>query len=376
MKKSSIATKTTRRLSRALHPRRRSLPGAAPGTMVADPEAHPPSIHVACYDSGAIEEFGDIDVAGAIALRGRRRVVWIDVSGLADLSVIEQIGQAFGLHSLAMEDVVNAHQRPKVEDFENTVFMVARMLVPERGVETEQVSLFLGSDFLITFQERPGDCLQPVRERMRRDHTRLRQSGPDYLAYALIDAVIDGYYPVLEAYGEEIEQLEDEVLANPDPSQIDRLHQVKRDLLALRRAVWPTREMVHAMERGENRLIDDATRLYLRDCYDHAIQLMDVVETYREIASGLLDVYLSSMSAKMNEVMKVLTIIATIFIPLSFVVGLYGMNFDTSSPWNMPELHYRYGYPAVLLFMAVAAGGLIFWFKRRGWLKGDGPRGG
>ncbi|MDA0220761.1 MAG: magnesium/cobalt transporter CorA [Proteobacteria bacterium] len=371
MKKSSIARKTTRRLSRALHPRRRSLPGAAPGTMVADPEAHPPSIHVACYDSEAIEEFDDIDVAGAIALRGRRRVVWIDVAGLADVSVIEQIGQAFGLHSLAMEDVVNAHQRPKVDDFENTVFMVARMLVPERGVETEQVSLFLGSDFLITFQERPGDCLQPVRERMRREHTKLRQSGPDYLAYALIDAVIDGYYPVLEAYGEQIEQLEDEVLADPRPSQIDRLHQVKRDLLALRRAVWPTREMVHAMERDDSPLVSDTTRIYLRDCYDHAIQLMDVVETYREIASGLLDVYLSSMSAKMNEVMKVLTIIATIFIPLSFVVGLYGMNFDTSSPWNMPELHYRYGYPAVLLFMAIAAGGLIVWFKRRGWLGSD-----
>ena len=373
MKPGTTIRKTTRRISRAVHPRRRSKPGAPPGTLVVDPEAQPPHIHVATYDDNAIEEYDGTDVASAVALRGRRRVLWIDVSGLADLSVVEALGRAFGLHSLALEDVVNAHQRPKVEDFENTVFMVARMLVPGRGVDTEQVSMFLGSDFLITFQERKGDCLQPVRDRMRRDHTRLRQEGPDYLAYALIDAVIDGYYPVLETYGEEIEQLEDEVLADPDPSQIDRLHQVKRDLLSLRRAVWPTREMVHAMERGDSTLIGDSTRIYLRDCYDHAIQLMDVVETYREIASGLLDVYLSSMSAKMNEVMKVLTIIATIFIPLSFVVGLYGMNFDTSSPWNMPELHFRYGYPAVLLFMAVAAGGLLLWFKRRGWL-GDGKR--
>jgi len=370
MKSATIASKTKRRLSRALHTSRRTLPGDPPGILVADPEAFPPRIHVASYDDHAIEELDDADVASAIALRGRRRVLWIDVSGLADVAVIEQLGQAFGLHSLALEDVVSAHQRPKVEDFENTVFMVARMLVPGRGVETEQVSMFLGSDFLITFQEQPGDCLQPVRDRMRRDHTRLRQAGPDYLAYALIDAVIDGYYPVLEAYGEAIEQLEDEVLADPDPSQIDRLHQVKRDLLALRRAVWPTREMVHAMERGENPLIEDTTRVYLRDCYDHAIQLMDVVETYREIATGLLDVYLSSMSAKMNEVMKVLTIIATIFIPLSFVVGLYGMNFDTSSPWNMPELHFRYGYPAVLIFMGAVAGGLLVWFKRRGWMGG------
>ncbi len=371
MKAAKVVGKKARKLSRALHHRRRSSPGTAPGTLVADPEAVAPRIHVASYDETGIEELEDTDVATAIAMRGRHKVLWIDVSGLADLGVIEAIGKAFDLHSLALEDVVNSHQRPKVEDFEHLIFMVARMLVPGRGVDTEQVSMFLGKDFLITFQEQRGDCLSPVRERMRRDRTRLRQEGPDYLAYALIDAVIDGYYPVLEAYGEEIEALEDEVLANPDPSQIDRLHQVKRDLLALRRAVWPTREMVHGMERGENPLIHDATRLYLRDCYDHAIQLMDVVETYREIASGLLDVYLSSMSAKMNEVMKVLTIIATIFIPLSFVVGLYGMNFDTSSPWNMPELHFRYGYPAVLLFMAAAAGGLLFWFKRRGWLKLD-----
>ena len=288
MKTKKMVKKTKRRLSRALHLSRRSSPGTAPGTLVVDPEAHPPSIHAACYDDEGIEELEDTDVASAVAMRGHRRVLWIDVSGLADLAVVEEIGRSFGLHSLALEDVVSAHQRPKVEDFENTVFMVARMLVPGRGVETEQVSLFLGGDFLITFQERPGDCLQPVRDRMRRENTRLRQSGPDYLAYALIDAVIDGYYPVLEAYGEEIEQLEDEVLANPDPSQIDRLHQVKRDLLSLRRLVWPTREMVHGMERGENRLIDDNTRIYLRDCYDHAIQLMDVVETYREIASGLL----------------------------------------------------------------------------------------
>ena len=368
MKAAKVVGKTKRKLSRALHQRRRSSPGTAPGTLIADPEAHPPRIHVASYDESGIEERDDIDVATAIAMRGKHRVLWIDVSGLADLGVIEEIGKAFGLHSLALEDVVNNHQRPKVEDFDHSIFIVTRMLVPERGVETEQVSMFLGKDFVITFQEQHGDCLSPVRERMRRDRTRLRQEGPDYLAYALIDAVIDGYYPVLEAYGEMIEQLEDEVLADPDPRQIDRLHQVKRDLLNLRRAVWPTREMVHAMERGENHLITDGTRIYLRDCYDHAIQLMDVVETYREIASGPLDVYLSSMSAKMNEVMKVLTIIATIFIPLSFVVGLYGMNFDTSSPWNMPELHFRYGYPAVLLFMALAAGGLVFWFKKRGWL--------
>jgi magnesium transporter len=249
------------------------------------------------------------------------------------------------------------------------------MVLPDRGVETEQVSMFVGKDFLLTFQERTGDCFTPIRDRLRHGTGRVRQLGPDYLTYALIDAVIDGYYPILEGYGEAIDTLEDEVIERAESEQMHRLHVVKRDLLMLRRAVWPTREMVNGLIRDESPFIGDVARVYLRDCYDHTIQLMDVVETYREISSSLLDAYLSSMSARLNEIMKVLTIIATIFIPLSFIASVYGMNFDPSvSPWNMPELKFYYGYPFALAIMAAVAGGLLYYFRRRGWMGGRRKR--
>ncbi|HSM19603.1 MAG TPA: magnesium/cobalt transporter CorA, partial [Hyphomicrobiales bacterium] len=280
-----------------------------------------------------------------------------------------------GLSPLALEDVVNVHQRPKAEEFDDHVFAVMRMVRPETGAETEQVSLFFGADYVISFQERPGDSFDPVRDRLRRDRGRLRQQGPDYLAYALIDAVIDGYFPVLEDYGEEIESLEDAVIGAPDPSQVERLHHMKRDLLLLRRAVWPMRDMINVLIRDESPFVSSQTRLYLRDPHDHAIRLMDIVETYREIATGLLDVYLLSMSAKLNEVMKLLTIIATVFIPLSFLTGLWGMNFDRASPYNMPELGWRFGYPMALIVMFAIAAGLGWYFWRKGWLTDDGNRG-
>jgi magnesium transporter len=291
------------------------------------------------------------------------------VSGLGDAELIRQIGQVFKFHSLALEDVMNLHHRPKVEEFDDFVFLVTQMYPSENDSATEQVSMFLGPDYVLSFQERVGDCFGTLRHRIRQGKGRLRGAGADYLCYAILDAVIDGYFPVLERYGEGLESLEDDVVSKPDAGQIALLHDMKRELLAIRRVIWPHREMLSTIIRDENSLISQDTRVYLRDVYDHTVQLMDIVETYREIASGLVDVYVSSVSAKLNEIMKVLTIIATIFIPLGFVASLYGMNFDrTTSPWNMPELGWRFGYLFSLASMAIIAGGLLIYFRYRGWL--------
>lgn len=348
---------------------KRALPGASPGVLVHDPAAQATLIHVLSYGPDSVEERAPCAVEDLERLRGRSPVLWVDVTGLADIALIERVGRLFGLHPLSLEDAVNVHQRPKAEDYDDHVFIVVRMLLPGEAVASEQVSLFVGPGFLLTFQERRGDCFEPVRDRLRRGKGKIRQHGSDYLAYALIDAVIDGYFPVLEQIGEQVEALEDAVIARPEPDQVDRLHLLRRELLTLRRSVWPTREMVNDIIRDESPHIGHTARLYLRDCYDHTIQLMDVVETYREITASLLDVYLSSLSARMNEVMKVLTIIATIFIPLSFLAGIWGMNFDPDvSPWNMPELEWAFGYPAALLVMLAVGVGLLAWFWRKGWI--------
>lgn len=351
--------------------RRRTPPGAAPGTLVADPEAQRTRIRLVAYGPERLAEHADADPADVAAMRKDWPVVWIDVVGLGDAETVRALGQQFGLHDLALEDVLNVHQRPKAEDFGEHIFVVTRM--PEgggTGAETEQLAMFVGPGFVLSFQERAGDAFEPVRQRLRREGSTARRSGSDYLAYALVDAAIDSFFPVLERYGEAVEALEDTVVAGPQESHAAEIHALKRELLTLRRAVWPQREMVNQLIRDESPLVAPATRVYLRDCYDHAIQLIDMLETYREIASGLTDIYLSSMSNRLNEVMKVLTIIATIFIPLSFVASLYGMNFDTTSPWNMPELEWRFGYPFALGIMAAVAAGLLWWVRRKGWLGG------
>jgi magnesium transporter len=350
--------------------KRRTEPGAVPGTLAPPPEAPKPVIDVIAYGEGEdfVERTG-VTLAEITKLLERYPVVWINVTGLGEIRIIEQIGDKFGLHRLSLEDVVNVHQRPKVEVFEDHLFLVVRMVQVEDEADTEQVSMFLGKGYLLTFQEKTGDCFNPVRKRIRRLKGRIRSAGADYLCYALIDAVVDGYFPVLEHYGEKLELLEDRVVEAPRAEQVRELHECKRHLLLLRRAIWPQREMINTLIRDDHQLISKTTKPYLRDCYDHAIQLMDIVETFREIASGLLDIYISSTSAKLNEIMKVLTIIATIFIPLGFIASLYGMNFDRmASPWNMPELGWRYGYPLALLLMLAVAGGLIWYFWRKGWL--------
>lgn len=321
------------------------------------------------YDTERLIEREGVSTDELRALKGAAGVLWVNVTGLAGIDLIQRLGDLFDLHDLALEDVINVHQRPKVEEYESNVFIVTRMVQAGARLDTEQVSIFAGPDFVLTFQERPGDCFDPVRDRLRRHRGRIRQSGSDYLAYALIDAVVDAYFPVLEDYGERLEELEDAVVARPAPDMVERIHALKRDLLGLRRAIWPHREMINALIRDDTPLVTDQTRIYLRDCYDHIIQLMDIVETFREVSSGLVDVYLSSQSTRLNDIMKVLTMIATVFMPLGFVASLYGMNFDpAASPWNMPELGWRFGYPFALAVMAATALALVYYFHRQGWI--------
>lgn len=360
-----------KRKHRLSHIGRRKPPGTVPGQVIAPVDAANPVISVIAYGAEEITEKSNVSLGELQELRGRFPVIWVDVSNLGDAELILKLGDIFGLHHLALEDVVNTHQRPKVEEYEGHLFIVARMLNHNSVAGTEQISMFLGNGFLITFQSIVGDCFEPVRQRLRGARGRVRARKADYLCYALLDAIVDTYFPELERYGDLLEDLEASVLGNPDRSNVKRLHEAKRELLMLRRAIWPHREMINAIIRDECKLIEKDTRVFLRDCYDHTVQLMDIVETYRELASGLVDVYVSNVSAKLNEVMKVLTIISTIFMPLSFIASLYGMNFDRSvSPWNMPELGWRYGYLFSLGLMAVSVAALMFLFYWNGWLNG------
>jgi len=350
--------------------RRQTQPGASPGTLAPDPESPRPVLRALSYGPQECEEVPATDLAVLKRLRGKRPVLWVHCQGLGDPALLQGLGDLFGVHRLALEDVVNTHQRPKVEQYGDTLFVVARVpRVSSEGADTEQVSLFLGPDFVLSFEEQPPEVFGPVRERICCNRGRIRGEGPDYLTYALLDSAVDSFFPVLETMGERLEELEELVISSPGPSTVARLTQVKHELLILRRAVWPQREALGMLYRDPSELIRPDTRVYLRDCYDHTIQILDLLETYREIGSGMMDVYLSSVSNRMNEVMKVLTIIATIFMPLSFLASLYGMNFQTEkSPFNMPELTWRYGYPFALSLMAVSALGLVAYFWRKGWL--------
>lgn len=349
---------------------RRTPPGALPGTIAVDQAAPRPSIHVIAYGPDAVEEH-DVADAGQLGQFIRcHPVTWINVDGLGDAETIRRIGELFHLHPLSLEDVANVHQRAKIEDYGNYLFVVARMFQPAARLETDQVSMFLGKDFVITFQEFPGDCLDPVRDRIRRGKGRIRQSGSDALAYAVLDAIVDAYFPLLERYGERLDRLDSRMGETLPRDAIQELHELRSDLLLVRRAVWPFRDAVGALSREPNDLISDATRVYLRDCYDHTVQIIDLVETCREMCSDLRDFYLSAVNNHMSEIMKVLTIIATIFMPLSFLAGVYGMNFHTeASPWNMPELNWAFGYPFALGLMAGVAGLQMLYFWRRGWLR-------
>jgi magnesium transporter len=355
----------------------RTPPGSTPGSLVSDPEAPFPEIRVMAWSEEDFFEKSGVSLKELEDLLGRWPMTWVNVDGLGDAETLRKLGDLFDVHKLALEDVVHVHQRAKVEEYGDHLFIVGRMLFLEgERIRTEQISLFLSAGVLLTFQEQKGDCLEPVRDRIRKGKGRIRVAGADYLAYAILDAVVDAWFPLLEEYGEMLEDLEDNILDLPGRETVAEIHHIKRDLLEIRRAIWPMRETVNGLFRQEE-LIQKETHLYLRDCYDHVTQIIDIVESYRDMASGLMDLYLSSVSNRMNEVMKVLTVIATIFIPLTFIAGIYGMNFNTEiSPFNMPELNWKYGYLIVWGIMVALGGVMLGIFRRRGWLGGGKKRGG
>ncbi len=347
---------------------RRTDPGSTPGTLHAAINATPTQVRIMAYGPQGLTEAVIRSVAEIPAYLAKYAMCWVNVDGLANTALIQQLGSLFGLHALALEDVVNVHQRAKVEPYESQLFIVVRMPMLSSHFESEQLSIFLGPNFLLTFQERSGDCLEPVRERLRKTSGQIRIGAGDYLMYAILDTVIDSYFPVVDSYVDRLDQLEVDVAAHQMPTTLEGIHEVRNELLLLRRSVRPHRDAVNELIRGEHPLISHETRLFLRDCYDHTMQLIDLLEVYREMCGDLREFYLSLASNRMNEVMKVLTIISTIFIPLSFITGLYGMNFDTSFPWNMPELRWPYGYAFVLGTIISVTAGMIAFFFRRGWI--------
>jgi len=354
--------------------RRRTQPGDEPGTIAVDPKAPKSVVHLIGYGTEQIVEQTIENVEELPALAERFPVTWISVAGLGDAALLERLRDLLGIHPLVLEDIVNVYQRPKVELYDEGTFVVARMPVKDQEVLTHQISLFLKERQLITFQERSEDCLDPVRNRIRHRKGKIRALGADYLAYALLDAVIDAFFPAIEEYADRLETLEDDLLGVAPENVLPRILETRHELADLRRVIAPMRDSLANMYGDDADFVSDEIRVYLRDCYDHTLQLIDVIETYREVAGGLLEVYVSAMSQRTNEVMRVLTIIATIFMPLTFIVGVYGMNFNPErSPWNMPELEWYWGYPFSLALMAVTALVLVYYFKRKGWL-GSGRR--
>lgn len=351
-------------------------PGIPPGTLIIDEDAEPPSIFLFDYNHSNLTYKQIIHPEECSNYLHTESVSWVDVQGLGNKDILHRLGQAFDLHPLILEDVVNMTERPKIEDYEDQLVIIARMVVPNfntYGFYSEQVSLVLGENYVLTIQEEPEhDCFQTVRNRIDKSKGIIRRQKNDYLAYALLDAIIDGFFPVLELYGERLDSLEEEVIVNPSQKTLQKIYEIRRELLQLRRAIWPQRDAINTLIRDGSDLISDDVRIYLRDCYDHAVQVMDIVETYRELVSGLMDVYLSAVSNKMNEIMKLLTVVSSIFIPLTFIAGLYGMNFNTqASSYNMPELNFPWGYPLCLAAMGTIACSLLFFFWRRGWLSND-----
>lgn len=346
-------------------------PGTPPGTLTDEAVEEKVRIHLIDYTPTEFVEL-ELDSPGDCRpYLERDNITWVHVQGVVWGDTVRELGMMFGLHPLALEDVINTGQRPKADSYDEQLFVVVNLpMVSDRGdVETEQVSLFLGHNFLISFHRGESDAFAPVMQRLRKHSGKIREYKADYLLYALLDIIIDRGFPVLEYFGEFIEDLEEELLENPDQKTLATIHRVKRELLMLRRMLWPQREVINTLVREEQPQIAATTRPYLRDCYDHIIQILELIEAYREMTASMLDVYLSSISNRLNEVMKVLTVIATIFIPLTFLVGVYGMNFGihSNSPWAMPELDWYYGYPLLWLFMIAIAAGMIAYFKHKKW---------
>jgi magnesium transporter len=349
-------------------------PGELPGTINIRANSPLPIIRLIDYNDVNFIDKNNISAQECGDFLDTNSVSWVDVQGLGSLETLQTLGNIFKLHRLVLEDVVNMLERPKIEEYDQQLVIIARMIVPKDftcGFYSEQVSFVLGQHYLLTVQEEPEhDCFEPVRHRIQHNKGLIRKRGADYLAYALLDAIVDGFFPVLEKYGERIDELEEEVIVNPTRETLRSIYQVRRELLQLRRAIWPQRNVINSLIRDSNDLISEEVRFHLRDCYDHAVQVMDMVETYRELGAGLMDIYMSAVSNKMSEIMKLLTVVSAIFIPLTFIAGVYGMNFNTEkSPHNMPELNWYWGYPLCLAAMGIIAMTLLFIFWRRGWLE-------
>lgn len=348
--------------------RRSTKAGLPPGTLVYVGEKRVESVRVTYldYDEQNVEEKQVSTIEECFPFKDTPTVTWINIDGLHDIEMMEKLGKEFGLHSLVLEDVLNTGQRPKFEDFEKHFFVVLKMLSYNeelQAVENEQVSLIVGENFVISFQERVGDVFDQIRERIRKAKGRIRKAGADYLAYALIDAIVDSYFAILERISEKIESMEEELVGDPSEKTLRQIHSMKREMISLRKSIWPLREVVSGLQRSESTIIQETTGIYLRDVYDHTIQIIDTIESLRDMVSGMLDIYLSSISNRMNAVMKVLTIIATLFIPLTFVAGIYGMNFE-----HMPELKWKFGYAAVWCVMVSMAIVMLMYFRRKKWL--------
>jgi len=348
--------------------------GLKPGTVVfiGEKKLEKTQIRIIDYDKDAMEERRIESVEKCFPFKEKPTVTWINIDGLHEVEVIEKIGRHFEIHPLILEDIANTGQRPKLDSSGGLIFLSLKMLttnMESNRIQREQFSFVVGPNFVISFQEKIGDVFEPVRERIRKQVPRDRFLGSDYLAYSLVDAVVDAYFSVLEILSERIEEVEEQLLDDPGPEHLESIHELRRELVLMRKAVWPLREVIGGLARLDSELIQDSTRAYLRDLYEHTVQVIDTVETFRDMVTGLLDIYLSSVSNRMNEVMKVLTIIATIFIPLGFLAGVYGMNFDTStSRFNMPELGLHYGYILFWVLALIIGGGLFLFFKRKKWL--------
>ena len=342
--------------------------GLPPGTLVhiGEKKVERVKITIIDYDEAQLKEKEVERVEECFPFRDKPYVTWINIDGIHQVAILEKLGKHFGLHPLLLEDIMHTEQRPKMEDFEDYIFVVLKALYydeKDNEIKPEQVSLILGSTFVISFQEGEGDVFNTIRERIRKAKGRIRKMKADYLAYALVDTIVDHYFIVLEKLGEKIENMEEDLVTNPTPETLQAIHTLKRELIFLRKSVWPLREAVNSLERGESSLIHESTDIYLRDVYDHTIQVIDTIETFRDMVSVMLDIYLSSVSNKMNEVMKVLTIIATIFIPLTFIASIYGMNFK-----YIPELEWHWGYPAILFVMVAVGISMLAFFRRKRWL--------
>ncbi|MGV8169626.1 MAG: magnesium/cobalt transporter CorA [Candidatus Nanoarchaeia archaeon] len=348
--------------------KRSSKTGLPPGSLVyvGDKVPRGTRIRIIDYNEEKYEQKEVEDVKDIRRYKNTDTVTWINFDGVHNPELIEEVGKEFGLHPLVMEDILNTDQRAKIDDYDDYLFFVARMFYNIRGigeVQSEQLSIVIGKGFILSFQETEGDMFDILRDRLKMNKGKVRKLGSDYLGYCLLDLMVDNYFSIIEKIGEDLETIEDELAEEPDPNTLQKIHNIKQRMIFLRKSVWPLREAISKFHRIENPLIGDETKVYLRDVYDHTIQVIDAIESYRDTTSGMIDIYLSSISYKMNEIMKVLTIISTIFIPLTFIAGVYGMNFHF-----MPEISWKYGYFAILGVMATVGIGMLYYFKRRNWL--------